>query len=257
MKFSIPSTLLSRIMVLVLLALTAIVGASFRTSAVTGQEGVSISMSLPDRLGDWQGEDIFYCQNEQCRRSFLGSELGVARICPVCSGPVDKMALGEHNILPADTMLVRKCYRNPRGVRVTATIVLSGSEQKSIHRPQQCLPAQGFGIEASRTMSVTLASRKPLGLTFLRARQGGSGMSAGGARMFLAYWFIGGGHETPSHFQRLTWAAWDSLIHGHQTRWAYVSLQTYSSGSETAAQQCIADLTRELYPVIHPKGVSQ
>lgn len=255
LKISVPS--LARIIVVVLLAFTAILGASFRTVEAAGQDGIPISMTLPDSMGEWQGEDIFYCQNEQCRRSFLAGELGSTRTCLSCGGELDKMALGERNILPADTMLVRKCYRNTRGVMVTATIVLSGSEQKSIHRPQQCLPAQGFVIEASRTVSVSLTGRKPLGLMFLRARQGLGGKSTVGPRMFLAYWFIGGRHETPSHFKRIAWAAWDSLIHGRQTRWAYVSLQTFSRDTEAATEQCIADLTRTLYPVIHQKRAGQ
>jgi hypothetical protein len=70
------------------------------------------------------------------------------------SGGAADLTLGERQALPPDTVILRKEYVGPGGDSTTVSVVLSGKEQKSIHRPQQCLPGQGYVIESSRTVSV-------------------------------------------------------------------------------------------------------
>jgi exosortase len=240
-----------------LLTVTAGLAVVLQRVTVAGADTADILPSLPVVAGDWQGRDVFYCQNEQCARSFDAGEVEGRRTCPVCDAPLDKMAVGERNLLPADTALARKVYRNSRGDQMTVTIVLSGAEQKSIHRPQQCLPAQGLVIEQSRVIAVPLANGRTLKLSLLRAGRGQAVPHGALPKMLLAYWFAGGGHETPSHFERLAWMAWDNLAHGVRSRWAYVSMQTADSGNGTTGEQHIAELARTLYPLIRHSSSPQ
>ena len=60
------------------------------------------------------------------------------------SGKVIAATPGEIATLPADTQIVRREYLDSAGDRIMASIVLSGGEKRSIHRPEVCLPAQGW-----------------------------------------------------------------------------------------------------------------
>lgn len=218
------------------------VGTRFHHIDVAPLDSADVLTALPEAIGEWQGQDVFYCQNESCGRSFLSGELDSTRLCLRCGHPLKPISLGERALLPEDTVVVRKAYRGLQGDNVLVTIVISGNDQRSIHRPQQCLPAQGFDIVASRVESVGIPGRSPLGVTLVTARKGMT-------RLEMAYWFLGGGHETPDHFRRLGWMAWDSIAHGVRSRWAYISLQLpCRDGVESPVD--LAGFLRELYPRI-------
>lgn len=236
--------------VLILLLLTALAAKGLRLVAVAPDTSADVALDLPIHLGDWTGEDIWYCQNEQCARMFRQRDLDRAAICPACGGALDKISIGERTLLPADTLLRRQWYTSLRGDTLTATVVLTGGEQRSIHRPEQCLPAQGFVIESARVVAVDLPGRLPFQVMLLRARYGGQLTGREPPRVLYAYWFAGGGHETPNHIRRLMWMAWDNLVHGVRPRWAYVSLQTPLAGNPHDAEQRLLTFARAFYPAV-------
>jgi EpsI family protein len=206
-------------------------------------ESADVKGSLPDTVGVWEGEAVWYCQQESCAQSFRQSDLANISRCPSCTGRLDQISLGERTLLPADTIVLRKVYRNPQGLSVHVTVVISGNDQKSIHRPQQCLPAQGFAIDDTWTMSVPLAGKAPFKLTAMASKRGAR-------QLVFAYWFMGGGHETHDHFKRLSLMAWDNIIHGIRSRWAYVSVQTDVSGGVAQTERILTEFVKQLYPVI-------
>ena len=250
-KKPVPAQVMAAGLLVVLFCLTALLAYRIRSVTVASPHASDVNLKLPEKVGDWTGEAIYYCQNEQCMKSFLASEVKTSRVCPVCEGALDLVSLGERTILPPDTTIVRQMYQNEKHESLTVTIVLSGSEQRSIHRPQQCLPAQGFAIENSNVLNVPLKHRAPLKLTVIQARRA-AGAGANQMRMLMAYWFAGGGHETHDHFQRLAFMAWDNLIHGVRPRWAYVSLQTSATTGEQAAELRLAEFVSQLYPLLKP-----
>ena len=238
-------------MLSVLFGLTAVIALFIRKVDTSSSSGADIRAELPEKVSGWKGEHIYYCQSEQCAKSFLSNELNVSNVCPVCEGRLDLVSLGERTILPPDTIISRRLYKNDQAESITVTIVLSGNEQRSIHRPQQCLPAQGFAIEQSSQINVPLNNRMPLKLTLIRARRSGVA-AANQAEMIMAYWFAGGGHETHDHFQRMAFMAWDNLIHGVRPRWAYVSLQTSSTSGGKLAERRLIEFVSQLYPLLKP-----
>lgn len=250
------SLLLSSVLLVVVIGLTIALARYIRDINVASAGTADVRQELPENVGEWAGEAILYCQREQCMRSFLDSELKGARICPLCDGSLDKVSLGERNILPPDTIISRRQYRDGRGDWIIVTIVMAGSEQRSIHRPQQCLPAQGFAIEQTSRLTVPLAGRSPLSLTLIHAQRGSAGSAVTSPRMIMAYWFAGGGHETPDHFHRMAYIAWDNLIHGIRPRWAYISLQTSSLAKDGTAERRLVDFVRQLHPLLKPAGTA-
>jgi hypothetical protein len=186
------------------------------------------ALRLPDRVGDYVGRTPMFCQNEQCPLSFTADTADASAVCPECGSARLPVSLAERRSLPEGTRIARKRYTRPGAPAITASIVTAEREQRSIHRPQQCLPAQGYVIERSRVVAVPMANREPLKVMVLDLRRQSSGGAA--QRSTYAYWFVGGGHETPYHLVRLFRTGWDRVVHNVSPRWAYITVATHRRG---------------------------
>ncbi len=133
----------------------------------------------------------------------------------------------ELSILPPDTTFARKTYGIPGSNevdRILCSIVLSGREKRSIHRPERCLPGQGWSIRESQTVDVPLASGHPLAVTALllgrpvTLRNG----RASSLEAYYLYWYVGRRVSTPYSFERVMLTNWDLIVHRTNQRWAYV-----------------------------------
>src|SRR5439155_18713288 len=66
---------------------------------------------------------------------------------------------GEKESLGPDTQFVRKLYTNGRGDQIFVSIVFSGPDMAtSIHRPERCLPAQGWTVADTRTTEIPVGN---------------------------------------------------------------------------------------------------
>jgi hypothetical protein len=150
---------------------------------------------------------------------------GLTNTCPACGGALGDWALMEKTVLPVDTEIAHRRYRIPGGAPMQVSLVLNGREQKSIHRPERCLPAQGFAVEYSQVRRIARPGRLDLPVRLMVLRSVDRVEQTRGGLLY-AYWFIGPGHETASHFRRLAWMAWESLRDGVPARWAYMAVAT-------------------------------
>jgi hypothetical protein len=178
-------------------------------------------------VGDWEGQDVFFCQNEACQRSFTAAQLQGRDRCRVCQGPLKPAwSLAECGLLPADTTLLRREYRRPSGETLVVSVVVSGGEEVSVHRPQICLVGQGYEIVAQRAVDVGLERGAPLKVMVLelirRSRQPGGRMAE--ENSFYAYWFVSARHETPYHLVRIFLTVLDRVVFSRSPRWAYVAV---------------------------------
>lgn len=132
----------------------------------------------------------------------------------------------ERDLLPKDTELVRRYYADNHGHQLTCSIVLSGAEQRSIHRPEGCLTGQGWSIVGQDNIPIplhsghTLVARK-LSLERQVAGQNGEHFTV---RAFYVYWFVGENVTTPYEMERVLLSDWDRVVHNRAHRWAYVSV---------------------------------
>jgi hypothetical protein len=161
----------------------------------------------------------------------MGGEAGVEMDLPAKVGSLyafsESVSAGELQILPPDTTFARKTYgqlSSPRSDRILCSIILSGKEKRSIHRPERCLPAQGWSIDSSHTETVTLDSGRKLDVTALLLERP---MTMEDGRPFALhcyylYWFVGKGITTPFQTKRILMTNWDLLAHRINQRWAYV-----------------------------------
>lgn len=160
-----------------------------------------------------------------------GGEAGVLMKLPDHVGALsafpEEVTPAELGILPKDTTFARATYGPldaPRIERILCSIVLSGSERRSIHRPERCLPAQGWRIDSSQTESIPLESEHTLQVTALLLDKPVT-LSNGQPftlRSYYLYWFVGKDVTTAHQYQRILMTNWDLLIHRVNQRWAYV-----------------------------------
>src|SRR5260370_7571328 len=103
----------------------------------------------------------------------ISSPAGIAMKLPIWIGPWlcedAEITAKEVGGLAKDTQFARKIYTSPEGDQVFVSIVLSGDDMaSSIHRPERCLPAQGWSLQSSKPESIQLANPKSLSTPLLR-----------------------------------------------------------------------------------------
>jgi hypothetical protein len=184
-----------------------------------------------------------------------GGEAGVVMQLPDAIGELyghdQKVSEAELYILPKDTTFARKTYGPPGAedpLRILCSIILSGAERRSIHRPERCLPSQGWRIDDSHTETVPLASGRSLDVTALLLEKpivlrDGSRMMR---RQYFLYWFVGKGVTTPYQTSRILMTYWDMLVNRVNQRWAYVIVakditQSWDPNGESP-EQTLAEL---------------
>ena len=205
-----------------------------------------LNMALPAELGDFYSSLILNCQNDRCRQSFSVKNADDLIACPDCGGAILPMALSERDVLPPDTTIARRLYKAPGTPTYTVTIVLAGADPRSIHRPQQCLPAQGYSIDRQSRRQMPVGSGDPLDLMVIDARRG----TGPAGRFSFAYWFVSPDHVTASHYVRLFWTMRDQLFFNRTSRWAYVALTISEPLDTPEAQARLTAFLRLLLPAI-------
>jgi len=163
----------------------------------------------------------------------------------------------ERAILPPDTGFSKKLYVDlgDRSRDVFFSVVLSGRDRTSIHRPELCLVGQGWTIDGAESRRLGYPGRQDADfeatvLHLRRERAGGRGRDSVPA--LAVYWFVGGDRIVPSQGARMFLDAWNRVIHGRADRWAYVLLLTGAGDGEEAALARIQSILNAALPSIQP-----
>ena len=224
---------------------------AFKTGVANTDEA-GIVLELPAQVADWTGIGLLFCPNRNCGAQFLEGQLEDPTVCPKCGATLGNMNWAERSLLPADTGLVRKFYQRPGGRdALHATIVLSGDDRSSIHRPQVCMTAAGHEIDRERIIRIPLEGRsEPLDVMVMDMSKTGAGPDGAPSQYlsYYAYWFVGKGRETPSHIQRMVWMATDRIFHNVSHRWAYISVSGGRDPETEEHREQIKAFVRDLYP---------
>lgn len=239
------------LIVIGLVAITSMVMAV--TVDTAGSDEAGIYPELPDRAGEWVGDQIRFCWNPKHQEVYTESQLADLDVCPEsgCGGQLGTMTLIEKSMLPSDTIVIKKRYTHPDGRQIIATIVMSGRERASIHRPEVCLVGNGSEIESSESFQVDFQQRGPMDVKVLNmlrnVRIGGVPRSFGS---YFAYWFVGKDRETASHYSRLFWMAADRVIHNKSHRWSYIAISGNRPLNDSGAKYKgeIEEFISNLYP---------
>jgi EpsI family protein len=205
---------------------------------------VGIELALPERLdGNWYGRD-------------------------------EKVSEDERKVLGEKTEFARKSYRNARGDTIQASIVLAGADMNtSIHRPEWCLPAQGWTIANSGKVPLQIPGRGQLVATRLSNMRFVPDKATGKPilrpdgtpitfRNLDYYWFVGYDGITESHLSRNLIDIRDRLLHGYNQRWAFMTVASNITENlredglnEAETDAMIQGFIQKLVPATHKESV--
>jgi len=131
------------------------------------------------------------------------------------------------NYLPPDTSYAERIYTAPDGFWTQNTIVLMGADRTSIHKPDYCLPGQGWVIKGKSVVNIPVAGAQGYQMPVSKWVLANSLQTPDGQRQqvggLYVFWLVADGEETPDNYQRMWWLARDLLRTGVLQRWAYVS----------------------------------
>ncbi len=211
-----------------------------------------VRMELPATLDEWIGDELRYSHDGEVNsKQYRVSELELPNIDPKTGEKLHRMSFAEYEALPHDTQFRKSIYTNDVAERVFVSIVLSGAERDSIHRPQRCLPGQGNSILKTEYIEVPIEGREPLSVCVLNTSK--KYQNAEGEEQFhlgyYAYWFVGQGRETASHYERMFWLAWDRIVHSVAHKWAYIAVSGKRESDDTEDyKNKIKEFIQKLYP---------
>lgn len=156
--------------------------------------------------------------------------------------------------LPCDTTFGRRLYKADRdGFMAQVSGVMMGTDRTSIHKPEYCLPAQGFRISRRTQQTLTIERPVPYELPITRLDATREVILKNGTRAtqgaVYVYWFVSGSRLSNDHFQRMWWLASDLIRTGELQRWAYMGvLGACPPGQEDQAFARLSELIRAMVP---------
>jgi EpsI family protein len=204
---------------------------------VTNSTPQGIDIQLPQYVGPWFGEDQAITEQELL-------------------------------VLAKDTEFARKVYTDGRGNQIYASIVLSGQDlDNSIHRPERCLPAQGWSVVGSRVEQIPVPKAPEANVAATRLHNVRKVATNDGNTVSIYsvnyYWFVGWKNTTPSHFERTYIDIRDRVLYGYNQRWAYITIAaTITEGltqfgrSEAETDQMVQEFIQELLPMLKKPTMS-
>jgi len=142
----------------------------------------------------------------------------------------------EKKWLPADTGMLKRVYYPKDAVSsddaiyrsVSATLILSGSDQRSLHRPQVCLDGQGWAIRKQEVKELMINGKKLQVMDLhLEMNQVQADESLKLIQAHYVYSWIGSKTNTPHAKKRAIISAKENMFYNRNTRWGYPSVMTY------------------------------
>jgi hypothetical protein len=142
--------------------------------------------------------------------------------------------------LPKDTSFASRHYMAPDGAWAMANVILMGADRTSIHRPDYCLPGQGWQIRDKTEVKLSIADAPPYELPVMKWTISNSYTAPDGSQQKVSglyvFWFVTENQTTDNFPAMLKSMLFHQLAHGVLQRWAYVSYFTVCPpGQEDAA----------------------
>jgi Protein of unknown function (DUF3485) len=155
--------------------------------------------------------------------------------------------------LPKDTSYAERLYTAPDGFYVQATMILMGADRTSIHRPEFCLPGQGFQISSKTVVNIPIDGTQHYQLPVMKWVISKSVQTADGQKQKIGglyvFWFVADNEESTGIVPMLFQMIHDQLFTGVLQRWAYVSyFAICEPGHEDAAFERVKKLIAASVP---------
>ncbi len=223
-------------LLLLQIVLFAGLGSAYLVPSHTKTQPAGVNMTLPESIGQW-------------------------------TGVPQEITERERQELAADTVFARQLYSNAFNDHILVSIVLAGEDpDNSIHRPERCLPAQGWTVldSSTRTIKAPQLPRRELKVTRLHSQRKFQDEKGTIHTIYNVnyYWFVGYREITPSHIERALIDIRDRATRGVNQRWAYVTVAsvvteglTRFGRSEMATDEMLQSFVSEAFPRIIQPGL--
>ncbi len=144
----------------------------------------------------------------------------------------------ERNILDPGVELVRNQYLSSDHRMVVATVIQSGLGKRTLHRPEVCLPGQGWSITDRSPVPIKLADGRTIEATLLRMFRDFEPAPGQRRRMraLNVYWYIGSdGTTSADYYDHIRISYLDGVLKNLTHRWAMASFFVPLPDSEIGA----------------------
>ncbi|MDB6057178.1 MAG: hypothetical protein JWO95_1022 [Verrucomicrobiales bacterium] len=143
--------------------------------------------------------------------------------------------------LPGDTTYGRRFYFKDEDFHASASVVLMGSDRTSIHKPEFCLPGNGWHIQKKDADDILIphgqsSYKLPVMKWTVQQEVRGANNRPMTLSGIYVFWFVNDSQITREHSGRMISIAEHMFTKGELERWAYISYLTYCApGQEEAA----------------------
>lgn len=141
--------------------------------------------------------------------------------------------------LPKDTSFASRHYVAADGAWAMANVILMGADRTSIHRPDYCLPGQGWQIGERTEEKLAIAGPQPYELPVMKWMVSNSYPAPDGSKQPVSglyiFWFATKNQTTDNFPAMLKSMLWHQVASGVLQRWAYISFFTVCQPGEEAA----------------------
>lgn len=128
----------------------------------------------------------------------------------------------ELTVLPADTTFYKRLYTSFAGHTLQVNAIVGGKSKSSIHRPELCLPSQGFLMTNAHTVSIDGNEWR-----FITVKT-----NTGDAIGFAYTFFNQDGYRTVSHMKRIFRDILDRTLHNRVDRWVMITINSSRTDEE-------------------------
>ncbi len=213
-----------------------------RIPPVTYETDSFMAQTLPAAVLNYTASTPFFCQNENC---LFGTDSEPAeKTCPHCGAAVSADSPAELRALPKDTRIEKAIYRAPGEPSFSISAVMSGKSRLSIHRPEMCLPGQGYVLTPARVLRIDLGGGRSLKVNAMRAER------AGYPPVGFVYWFFNSRGEAATHWERIFTDIWWRTVNNEINRWCMVTLRSDMTFESAAEIEKLQTFLRAWYPQV-------
>jgi hypothetical protein len=181
-----------------------------------------------------------------------------------CTSRLSPVTQLELEWLPDDTTFGRRRYSFPDKTWIENSVVLMGKDRTSIHKPEYCLPGQGFTIDLREVVTIPIKQPHAYDLPVMKLTTSKTARDRKGrevpVRGVYIYWFVADGKLATHHLDRMWMMTKGLLSEGVLQRWAYVTyFAICNPGDEEATFDKMAKFIAESVPKFQtttgkPKG---
>ena len=144
-----------------------------------------------------------------------------------CVSEAAPITTKELDWLPEDTTYGRRRYTFPDKTWIENNVVLMGHDRTSIHKPEYCLPGQGFTIDHREVVNIPIKQPHSYDLPVMKLTTSRPFRDSNGnevqMRGIYVYWFVADDELSTDHFDRMWTMTKGLLTEGELQRWAYIS----------------------------------